>query len=191
MPTRRSRSATNTPSSPKPPFSVRSSCACVGLTVIDEIREHEPALEQVHASPPLELPVVVERDGQADVRHRRLGEVPLIAGVVHGQHGADPFVVRMRGELGLEIDARERRLPVVRVDDARRLRAARAATRPDGAREERVASRVVGIVAQVVAVETGPVEVQLALDEDDARIARLVRRRGLVEARRLGARTHR
>src|SRR5439155_26501662 len=29
----------------------------------DEIREHETALEQVHPSPPLELPMVVERGG--------------------------------------------------------------------------------------------------------------------------------
>ena len=34
IPTKRSRIATKASCNPKPPFSVRSSCACVGLTVV-------------------------------------------------------------------------------------------------------------------------------------------------------------
>ena len=47
MPTNRLPSQTNTPSSPKPPAGVRSSCACVGLTVVTASANTSPPLSML------------------------------------------------------------------------------------------------------------------------------------------------
>src|SRR5260221_12563599 len=118
---------------------------------------------------PLELTVVVQCDRQPDVGHRRLGKMALIAGVVDREYGANALVVRVRHELRLEVYVRERRLPVMRVNDARRLRHDPRQCDEHGTREERVAARIVGIVTSGRAVESFPVEVQIVLDEDNPR----------------------
>ena len=137
----------------------------------DEVGVDQSTLEQVHSAMPLELPKIVERRRQADVGHGCFRKVSLIPGVVNREHGANSLVIRVRHVLGFQIDARQRRLPVVRVHDARRLRQHARKREKHRAREQGIAARVVGIVARRIAVEPGPVEVQLTFHEQHARRA--------------------
>ena len=178
MPTSRSRSATNTPSSPKPPFSVRSSCACVGLTVITRSEKTSPPLSRFtrphHSS---------WRDGctaSAAARCRSSsarGSAPDSRRCAPRAPRGFPRSTGCATELGLQVDARQRRLPVVRVQDARRLRQHARQRHQHGAREQRDSGVRCRDSRPARPVEPGTVEVLLALDEHDARSTRLVRRR--------------
>ena len=81
----------------------------------------------------------------------------LVAGVVHREHGVHLPVVRLPREVRAEEDGRQRRVPVVRVEDERRRRD----LRERGERrlgEERVATRVVLVVASVLSVNAIAIE---------------------------------
>ena len=156
IPTSRGPSAWNTSCRPNPPSSVRNSSACLALTVTDQVRRGQAALEHVGAAVPLEAVVGVHLPRQADLGHHRRGEVTLVTRVVHREHGAHLLRHRAMGVRGAQVERRQGGVPVVRMEDRRAGDEARQHLE-GGQHEEREAACAVLIVAVGIAIDAGAV----------------------------------
>ena len=143
----------------------------VGAHGDHRIGERHPALEVVDAAVPLEEPPVVELAGESDDGQDLGREVAVERRVVHREHAAHAPVGRIADQRGVEVDRRERGVPVVHVQHHRRPHHPRQDVQR-GAREEGEAQPVVGVVGAARAVGSGPVEVAVVLDEEDPRRVR-------------------
>ena len=149
------------------------------------VGERQPTFEDVHPAVPLEHVPVVQLRRQAQLGQCRRRKVPLESGVVHRQHRGEPAVERLSGEQRAQIDRRQGRVPVVRVQHPRRRRNL-GQRRQRGQAEEREPVGVVRIVPVLVAVDAGPVEKVGVLDEEDLRPGAALTGEGTIQPGGLG-----
>ena len=135
------------------------------------VRERHAALEQVHPAVPLELREVVQLPRQPEFGQRFLGEVALESRVMH-RKDAGRASIKLAvgiGVVGAQVDRRQRRVPVVRVQQHGRRRNLRQDVQRREA-EEREAPMVVLVVATAVAVDLFAVEILRVVDEQNPRL---------------------
>ena len=94
--------------------------------------------------------------------------MPLVAGIVHRQHGRRGLRETLGAEGGAQVDGDERGVPVVGVDEQRTRHEPRERGER-GEREECEAAEIVGVVHGVLAVDPRAVEELAVLDEEDLR----------------------
>ena len=166
IPENRSRSDTKTPSRPKPPAAVRSSCAWVGLTVVTASANTRPPFSKLYGAVPLELPPVEERRRKPEIGEGLAAESVPGSRRCAPRTRSSPGTARRTGPRA-QVDRRERRVPIVRVQQHGRVTDDRRKGGERGHGEARVASRVVAVVATPAVRRCRPSEIVLALHEVD------------------------
>ena len=126
------------------------------------VRHQHRALHQVDILPPLKLiaqAAVIPAGRQGEDRfHFALAELPLIGDVVNGIHRLDPGKLRPQHRVVFEIENRQRRFPVVAMQNIGQRAKFRQQV-DHRAAEEREPQRIVAI-----AVQARPVEEMLVAD---------------------------
>ena len=126
---------------------------------------HDAAFEEVQTVVEFEAEVIEVIPSEPGPVEISLVEVALVADIVNGEDGACAAELLIAGiERGAEVDAAERGVPVVRVQDVG------SETEVDGelhcgAAEEDVALGVVGVFASVPVIELRTVEETVVFDE--------------------------
>ena len=153
------------------PSRVRSSCACVGLTVVTASAKTRPPLSRFTRPYHSSCRQLYSAAGRPRSAIASAGKCPWNPALCTE---STTFTRRKRSigrEVRAQVDRRERRVPVVRVDDDRRRSEVRE-RRQRRHDEERVPPVVVRIVAARFAVDPRPLEVLRVRDEEDARRVR-------------------
>lgn len=129
-----------------------------------------PPLQEIQPVVEFQTEIVEILPSQSGPVEISLVEISLIADIVNGQHRAGPaelFVLRI--ESAAEVDAAERGVPVVRLQDIRSQTEVHRQLHRRPA-EKNIPLRIIGILLSVPVVEVRPVEEAVILDEVPAQI---------------------